>query len=324
MMKPPVHVAVTGGAGQIAYSLIFRIASGEMLGFDQPVILHLLEIPAALNSLKGIVMELEDCDYPLLQDVVITDDANVAFTDVKYVLLVGSRPRGPGMERSDLLKINGEIFTVQGKALNEKADKDVKVLIVGNPANTNAYIAMKSAPDLNPKQFSSMTRLDEHRAISQLAIKTGVNIQAIKNIIVWGNHSSTQYPDISHATINGQAAKSLVDQNWVVNDFIPTVQERGASIIKARGKSSAASAAFAALSHMRDWVNGTENWVSMGVCSDGSYGIKEGLIYSFPVTIKNGEYEIVQGLDIDDFSRERILASEKELEEEREAVAKLI
>jgi malate dehydrogenase len=323
-MKPPVHVAVTGGAGQIAYSLIFRIASGEMLGSDQPIILHLLEIPAALNALKGVVMELQDCAYPLLQDIVITDDANVAFADVNYALLVGSRPRGPGMERSDLLKVNGEIFTVQGKALNDKANKNVKVLIVGNPANTNAYIAMNSAPDLNPKQFSSMTRLDFHRARSQLAIKTGVNIEAVKNIIIWGNHSSTQYPDISHATVNGKAAKSLVNQEWVVNDFIPTVQQRGASIIKARGKSSAASAAFAVLSHMRDWANGTDEWVSMGVCSDGSYGIKSGLMYSFPVTIKNGEYQIVQGLDIDDFSRSRMLASQEELEQERDAVANLL
>lgn len=324
MMKPPVHIAVTGAAGQIAYSLIFRIASGEMLGSDQPVILHLLEIPAALDALKGVVMELQDCAYPLLQDVVITDDANVAFTDINYALLVGSRPRGPGMERSDLLKVNGNIFTVQGKALNDKANRDVKVLIVGNPANTNAYIAMNSAPDLNPKQFSSMTRLDFHRAKSQLAIKTGVNIEAVKNIIIWGNHSSTQYPDISHATVNGKPAKSLVDQEWIVNEFIPTVQQRGAAIIKARGKSSAASAAFAVLSHMRDWANGTDEWVSMSVCSDGSYGIKEGLMYSFPVTIKNGEYQIVQGLDIDDFSRARMLASQEELEQEREAVANLI
>ncbi len=324
MMKPPVHVAVTGGAGQIAYSLIFRIASGEMLGSDQPVILHLLEIPAALDALKGVVMELQDCAYPLLQDVVITDDANIAFTDVNYALLVGSRPRGPGMERSDLLKVNGEIFTVQGKALNEKANRDVKVLIVGNPANTNAYIAMNSAPDLNPKQFSSMTRLDFHRAKSQLARKTGANIEAVKNIIIWGNHSSSQYPDISHATVNGKPAKSLVDEEWIVNEFIPTVQQRGAAIIKARGKSSAASAAFAVLSHMRDWANGTEEWVSMSVCSDGSYGIKEGLMYSFPVTIKNGEYEIVQGLEIDDFSRARMLANQEELEKERQAVADLL
>lgn len=323
-MKPPVHVAVTGGAGQIAYSLIFRIASGEMLGSDQPVILHLLEIPAALDALKGVVMELQDCAYPLLQDVVITDDANIAFTDVNYALLVGSRPRGPGMERSDLLKVNGEIFTVQGKALNEKANRDVKVLIVGNPANTNAYIAMNSAPDLNPKQFSSMTRLDFHRAKSQLARKTGANIEAVKNIIIWGNHSSSQYPDISHATVNGKPAKSLVDEEWIVNEFIPTVQQRGAAIIKARGKSSAASAAFAVLSHMRDWANGTEEWVSMSVCSDGSYGIKEGLMYSFPVTIKNGEYEIVQGLEIDDFSRARMLANQEELEKERQAVADLL
>jgi malate dehydrogenase len=324
-MKPPVRVAVTGGAGQIAYSLVFRIASGEMLGPDQPVILHLSDISAALGALNGVVMELQDCAYPLLQDVIMTDDVNLAFTDVDYALLVGATPRGPGMERSDLLKLNGEIFKVQGQALNEYASRDVKVLIVGNPANTNAYIAKHFAPDLAPQQFTAMTRLDHQRALAQLAAKTGVEVTAIKNVIIWGNHSATQYPDISHATINGQPAKSLVDQDWIVNEFIPTIQQRGAAIIKARaGKSSAASAGFSALSHVRDWAMGTDEWVSMGVYSDGSYGITEGLIYSFPVTIKNGEFSIVQGLEIDEFSRSRMLANQRELEQERDAIADLL
>ncbi|OQY56942.1 MAG: malate dehydrogenase [Candidatus Parabeggiatoa sp. nov. 2] len=323
-MKPPVRVAITGSAGQIAYSFIFRLASGEMLGPDQPVILHLLELPVALPALKGVMMELDDCAYPLLQDVVMTDDANIAFGDVDYALLVGAAPRGPGMERSDLLKINGEIFKVQGKALNEFASRDVKVLVVGNPANTNAHIAMHCAPDLEPKQFTAMTRLDHHRALAQLAAKTGVEVTAIKKLAVWGNHSTTQYPDISHATVNGQPAKSLVDQDWIVNKFIPTVQQRGAAVIKARSKSSAASAAFAVLSHIRDWVMGTDEWVSVAIPSDGSYGITEGLIYSFPVTIKNGEISIVQGLEIDDFSRTRLQASQRELEQERDAIAELL
>jgi len=323
-MKPPVRVANTGSAGQIAYSFIFRLASGEMLGPDQPVILHLLELPVALPALKGVMMELDDCAYPLLQDVVMTDDANIAFGDVDYALLVGAAPRGPGMERSDLLKINGEIFKVQGKALNEFASRDVKVLVVGNPANTNAHIAMHCAPDLEAKQFTAMTRLDHHRALAQLAAKTGVEVTAIKKLAVWGNHSTTQYPDISHATVNGQPAKSLVDQDWIVNKFIPTVQQRGAAVIKARSKSSAASAAFAVLSHIRDWVMGTDEWVSVAIPSDGSYGITEGLIYSFPVTIKNGEISIVQGLEIDDFSRTRLQASQRELEQERDAIAELL
>ena len=323
-MKPPVRVAITGSAGQIAYSFIFRLASGEMLGPDQPVILHLLELPVALPALKGVIMELDDCAYPLLQDVVMTDDANIAFGDVDYALLVGAAPRGPGMERSDLLKINGEIFKVQGKALNEFASRDVKVLVVGNPANTNAHIAMHCAPDLEAKQFTAMTRLDHHRALAQLAAKTGVEVTAIKKLAVWGNHSTTQYPDISHATVNGQPAKSLVDQDWIVNKFIPTVQQRGAAVIKARSKSSAASAAFAVLSHIRDWVMGTDEWVSVAIPSDGSYGITEGLIYSFPVTIKNGEISIVQGLEIDDFSRTRLQASQRELEQERDAIAELL
>jgi len=324
MMKQPVRVAVTGGAGQIAYSLVFRIASGEMLGTDQPVILHLLEVPAALDALKGVAMELDDCAYPLLQDIVVSDDVKVGFKDINYALLVGATPRGPGMERGDLLKTNAQIFITQGKALNEYANRDVKVLVVGNPANTNAYIAKQSAPDLKPQQFTAMMRLDHNRALSQLAAKTASKVTDIKNMVVWGNHSATQYPDISYATVNGQAAKSLVEQDWIVNDFIPTVQQRGAAIIKARGKSSAASAAFAALSHVRDWVMGTQDWVSMGIPSDGSYGIPEGLMYSFPVTIKDGEYQIVQGLEVDEFSRTRMEATQRELEQERDAVAELL
>jgi malate dehydrogenase len=323
-MKKPVRVAISGGAGQIAYSLIFRVASGEMLGPDQPIILQMLEVPAALEALKGVVMEVDDCAYPLLQDITMTDDPNVAFSEVDYALLIGAAPRGPGMERSDLLKSNGEIFKVQGKALNDHASRDVKVLVVGNPANTNAYITMQSAPDLKPKQFTSMTRLDHNRAISQLAIKTGSNVTDIKKMVVWGNHSATQYPDLSHATVNGQPAKSLVDQDWIINDFIPSVQQRGSAIIKARGKSSAASAAFAILSHVRDWVMGTDEWVSVVVPSDGSYDIPEGLMYSFPVTIKNGDISIVQGLEIDDFNRTHMLETQRELEQERDAIAGLL
>jgi malate dehydrogenase len=323
-MKKPVRVAITGGAGQIAYSLIFRIASGEMLGPDQPVILHLLEVTPALEWLKGVAMEVDDCAYPLLQDIVVTDDANVGFDGVEYALLVGATPRGPGMERNDLLKINAQIFTEQGRALNEKAHRDVKVLVVGNPANTNAYIAMRSAPDLNPKNFTAMTRLDHNRALSQLAAKTGSKVSDIKNMVVWGNHSATQYPDITNTTVNGTAATSLVDQDWIVKDFIPTVQQRGAAIIKARGKSSAASAAYAALAHIRDWVAGSDEWLSMAIPSDGSYGIPEQLMFSFPVTIKNGEYSIVQGLEIDAFSRERLNATQLELEQERDAIASLL
>ncbi len=323
-MKKPVRVAITGGAGQIAYSLIFRIASGEMLGPDQPVILHLLEITPALESLKGVAMEVDDCAYPLLQDIVVTDNATVGFDGIEYALLVGATPRGPGMERNDLLKINAHIFTEQGRALNEKAHRDVKVLVVGNPANTNAYIAMRSAPDLNPKNFTAMTRLDHNRALSQLAAKTGSKVSDIKNMVVWGNHSSTQYPDITHTTVNGTSATSLVDQDWIVKDFIPTVQQRGAAIIKARGKSSAASAAYAALAHIRDWVGGSSEWLSMAVPSDGSYGIPEQLMFSFPVVTKNGEYNIVQGLEIDAFSRERLNATQLELEQERDAIASLL
>jgi malate dehydrogenase len=323
-MKQPVRIVITGGAGQIAYALAFRIAAGEMLGTEQPIILHLLEIPNALDALKGVVMELEDCAYPLLQDIVMTADVKVAFTDVDYALLVGARPRGPGMERKDLLRVNGNIFTVQGKALNEYANPQVKVLVVGNPANTNAYIAMRSAPNLAQKQFSAMTRLDHHRAVTQLAIKVGAPVTAINQVIIWGNHSATQYPDINHALVYNQSALALVDPDWVKNDFITSIQQRGAAIINARGKSSAASAAYAAIAHMRDWITGTDNWVSMAVPSDGSYGIAEELIYSFPVTINNGEYHIVAGLEIDEFSHTKMQASQRELEQERDAIIDLL
>jgi len=324
-MKQPVRVAITGAAGQIAYSLVFRVASGEMLGPDQPVILHLLEIPAALGALNGVAMEIEDCAYPLLQDIVLTDDPNVAFKDADYALLVGAKPRGPGMERGDLLKENAGIFTVQGRALNEHASRDVRVLVVGNPANTNALIAMRSAPNLPAKNFTAMMRLDHNRSLSQIASKVSCRVTDIENMVVWGNHSATQYPDISFAKVGGEALKDKVDQAWVTDEFIPTVQQRGAAIIKARGASSAASAGYAALEHMRDWMMGTNGgWVSMGIPSDGSYGIPEGLVYSFPVTIENGEYSIVQGLEISDFSRERMLKTQQELEGERDAVADML
>ena len=325
-MKAPVRVAVTGAAGQIAYSLLFRIASGEMLGQDQPVILNLLEITPALKALEGVVMEIKDCAYPLLQGVEITDDANVAFGDVSYAMLVGAKPRGKGMERGDLLAENGKIFGPQGKAINDNARKDVRVLVIGNPANTNALIAMHAAPDLDPRQFTAMTRLDHNRAISQLADKTSATVPEIKRMTIWGNHSATQYPDISHCTVRGEAASSLVEQSWVRDEFIPRVQKRGAEVIEARGLSSAASAGFAGLDHMRSWVTGTEegDWVSMGIPSDGSYGIPEGLMYSYPVTIKDGEYSIVEGLRVDDFSREKMDATAQELSEERDAVKHLL
>lgn len=325
-MKKPVRVAVTGAAGQIGYSLLFRIATGEMLGNDQPVILQLLEVTPAMKALEGVAMELDDCAYPLLAGCELTDDANKAFRDVNYALLVGAKPRGPGMERSDLLEANGGIFKVQGKALNDNADRNVKVIVVGNPANTNAHTAMVSAPDLNPRNFSAMTRLDHNRALAQLAAKTGVKVSDIKKMTIWGNHSTTQYPDISNTTVAGKAASDLVDRGWYENDFIPRVAKRGAEIIAARGASSAASAANGAINHMHDWVLGTpaDDWVSMAVASDGSYGIPEGLVYSFPVTCKNGEYSIVQDLEINDFSRERMDATRKELEEEKEAVAKIL
>ncbi len=325
-MKSPVRVAVTGAAGQISYSLLFRIASGSMLGPDQPVILQLLEITPALEALKGVVMELDDCAFPTLAGVVMTDDPMVAFKDADFALLVGARPRGPGMERKDLLEANAAIFSVQGKALNAVANRNVKILVVGNPANTNSLIAQRNAPDLNPRQFTAMTRLDHNRAMAQLAGKTGTSINEIRKIIVWGNHSSTQYPDISKALVAGKAATSLVDHDWYEKEYIPCVQQRGAAIIKARGASSAASAASAAVDHMRTWALGTAegDWVSMSVYSDGSYGIEKGLIYSFPCTCSNGDWSIVQGLEISEFSRARMQATEKELREERDAVRELL
>ena len=325
-MKEPVRVAVTGAAGQIAYSLLFRIASGEMLGADQPVVLQLLEITPALKALEGVVMEVNDCAYPLVKNIVVTDDASEAFDGVAYALLVGSKPRGKGMERGDLLKENGKIFKPQGQALSESARRDVKVLVIGNPANTNALIAMRNAPNLDATQFTAMTRLDHNRAIGQLAEKTGAVVADIKRMTIWGNHSATQYPDINHATVAGKSATELVDQAWIADQFIPRVQKRGAEVIEARGHSSAASAAFAGLSHMRDWVGGTPegDWLSMVVPSDGSYGIPEGLMYSFPVTIRDGQYAIVQDLAIDAFSRGKMDATRAELEGEREAVEDLI
>ncbi|MGQ9425313.1 malate dehydrogenase [Gilvimarinus sp. F26214L] len=325
-MKAPVRVAVTGAAGQISYSLLFRIAAGEMLGKDQPVILQMLEITPALGALNGVAMELDDCAFPLLAGMVCTDDPNVAFKDADYALLVGARPRGPGMERKDLLEANAAIFSVQGKAINDNASRDIRVLVVGNPANTNSLIAQRNAPDINPRQFTAMTRLDHNRAQTQLAQKTGKTINDITQLTIWGNHSSTQYPDIHHAQVAGSSAMGLVDQQWYENDFIPTVQQRGAAIIDARGASSAASAANAAIFHMRDWALGSpeNDWVSMGVYSDGSYGITEGLIYSFPCRCKNGDWEIVQGLDINEFSRKKMEATETELKEERDAVSHLL
>ena len=319
----PVRVAVTGAAGQIGYSLLFRIASGSMLGPDQPIILHMLEITPAMGALNGVAMELDDCAFPLLHDMVLTDDANAAFDGISYALLVGSRPRTKGMERADLLEANGAIFTVQGKALSENAAEDVRILVVGNPANTNALIAMNSSPDIPNQRFTAMTRLDHNRAVAQLAKKAGVQTTSITNMTIWGNHSATQYPDIFHAKIDGKPATDVVnDQAWLESDFIPTVQQRGAAIIEARGASSAASAANAAVDHVRDWALGTsgDDWVSMAVPSDGSYGVPEGLMSSFPCTTKNGEWSIVQGLELDDFSRGRIDASVNELAEERDAV----
>ncbi|MEM7365833.1 MAG: malate dehydrogenase, partial [Pseudomonadota bacterium] len=320
-MKEPVRVAVTGAAGQISYSLLFRIASGQMLGDDQPVILQLLEIPPAMEAVRGVVMELDDCAFPLVADIIATDDPDVAFKDASYALLVGSRPRGPGMERKDLLEANGAIFSVQGKSLNDHAAKDVKVLVVGNPANTNCLIAQRNAPDLDASQFTAMTRLDHNRALTQLAQKTGKHVTEVSGMTIWGNHSATQYPDIFHADVAGTAASDLVDQDWVDSDFIPTVQQRGAAIIDARGLSSAASAANAAIEHMRDWVGGTgDAWVSMAVYSDGSYGVEEGLIYSFPCRCAGGEWSIVTGLEISEYSQSKMSASEAELAEERDAV----
>jgi malate dehydrogenase len=326
MPKSPVRVAVTGAAGQIGYSLLFRIASGEMLGPDQPVILQLLEITPALDALKGVVMELDDCAFPLLAGVVQTDDANVAFGDANYALLVGSRPRSKGMERKDLLEANGAIFTVQGKALSDSAAADIRILVVGNPANTNCLIAMNNAPRIDPERFSAMTRLDHNRALAQLSAKVGHPVTDITRMTIWGNHSATQYPDIFHADVAGKPAAEVVgDQTWVEQDFIPTVQQRGAAIIEARGASSAASAANAAIDHVRDWVAGTPDgdWVSMAIPSNGAYGVPEGLISSFPVTTSAASASVVTGLEIDDFSRARIDASVAELAEERETVQSL-
>lgn len=325
-MKAPVRVAVTGAAGQIGYSLLFRIASGDMLGPDQPVILQLLEVPPAMDAVQGVMMELDDCAFPLVAGMQATDQAEEAFKDADYILLVGAKPRGPGMERKDLLEANAAIFSAQGKAMNAAASRHVRVLAVGNPANTNALIAQRNAPDLDPRCFTAMTRLDHNRALAQLANRTGSHVTDIQQLSVWGNHSATQYPDISHATVNGKSASELVDTAWLEESFIPTVQQRGAAIIKARGQSSAASAASAAIDHMRDWTLGTpaDDWVSMAIPSDGSYGISEGIIYSFPVRCQDGRYQIVQGLSVDDFSRERMQATEQELVEERDAVEHLL
>ena len=325
-MKQPVRVTVTGAAGQIGYALLFRIASGAMLGDDQPVILQLLDITPALDALEGVKMELDDCAFPLLAGVVCTDDPDTGFKDSDYALLVGARPRGPGMERKDLLEANAAIFSVQGKAIDKTASKDIKVLVVGNPANTNALITQRNAPSINPRNFTAMMRLDHNRAKSQLAEKTGNAVTDVTNMVVWGNHSATQYPDLSSCKVAGKPALDLVEQSWYENDYIPTVAQRGAAIIKARGASSAASAANAAIDHVRNWALGTEgdDWVSMGIYSDGSYGIQEGLIYSFPCRCKDGEWEIVQGLEVGDFSTERMKATETELAEERDAVQHLL
>lgn len=324
--KPPVRIAITGAAGNIGYAAAFRIAAGNMLGADQPVILHLLEIEPALKALHGVEMELLDCAFPLLQEIVTTADINVGFKDVDYALLIGSMPRTKGMERSDLLSANGKIFAPQGRAINDHASRDVKVLIVGNPANTNALIAVSNAPDLPATQFSSMMRLDHNRAVSQLSTKTATPVTKIHHLAVWGNHSLTQYPDISHCTIDGKSATSLIEETWYRDEFIPKVQKRGAEIINARGASSAASAASAIIDHMRDWVLGTpaDEWVSMGILSTGDYGIREGLIYSFPVQCRNGGYEVVRGLDIGDFGTKMLHATEKELLEERDLIRDLI
>ncbi|MEL7296018.1 MAG: malate dehydrogenase [Pseudomonadota bacterium] len=325
-MKAPVRVAITGAAGQIGYQLAFRIASGQMLGADQPVILQLLEITPALDALKGVVMELDDCAFSTLAGVVATDDAEVAFKDAEFALLVGARPRGPGMERKDLLEANAKIFSAQGQAMNKVADRNIKVLVVGNPANTNALIAQSNAPDLNAANFTAMTRLDHNRAIAQLAEKTGKHVSDVRNMTIWGNHSATQYPDITHTTVAGSSAPDLVDADWVNDDFIPTVQQRGAAIIKARGASSAASAASAAIDHMHDWALGSasDSWISMAVPADGSYGIEPGIIYSFPVKCANGEYEIIRELEVTEASRKLMDATEAELREERAAIESLL
>lgn len=325
-MQTPVRVAVTGAAGQIGYSLIFRIAAGEMLGPNQPVSLQLLEIPPAMDALAGVVMELRDSAYPLLHDIVTSSDADEAFDGADIAMLVGARPRGPGMERKDLLQANAAIFSVQGKALDAHASRDVRVVVVGNPANTNALIAASNAPSLDRRQFTAMTRLDHNRAISQLAEKTGAHTTRVRRMTIWGNHSATQYPDLNHALVDGRPAPELVDEAWTREDFIPTVQQRGAAIIKARGASSAASAAAAAIDHIRTWVQGTADgdWVSMAIPADGSYGAREGVVYSFPVTTSDGDYEIVHGLDVDEFSEGRMQATLDELFEERAGVEELL
>jgi malate dehydrogenase len=328
-MKRPLRVAVTGAAGQIGYSLLFRIASGEMLGKDQPVILQLLEIPdeKAQKALKGVIMELDDCAFPLLQSVVPTADAKVAFKDVDVALLVGARPRGPGMERKDLLEANGKIFGPQGQALSEVASRDVKVLVVGNPANTNCLIAMKNARELKPSNFSAMMRLDHNRSLSQIAQKVNKPVASVHKMTVWGNHSATQYPDLFNAEVDGQKVWPMInDQNWLEKEFIPVIQQRGAAIIQARGLSSAASAASAAMDHVRNWISGTPDgdWVSMGIPADGSYGVPEGVIYGYPVTCRDGRYSIVQGLQLSDFSKARMQTSLKELQEERDAIKQLL
>jgi malate dehydrogenase len=325
-MKSPVRVTITGAAGQIGYQLAFRIASGQMLGADQPVVLQLLEIPPALTALNGVVMELRDCAFDTLAGIVATDDPDAAFKDCDYALLVGARPRGPGMERKDLLQANAAIFSVQGKAINDHASRDIRVLVVGNPANTNALIASSNAPDIDAGNFTAMMRLDHNRAMAQLAAKTDCHVSDIRCMTIWGNHSATQYPDINHATVKGKSAASMVDQSWLAEEFIPVVQQRGAAIIEARGASSAASAASAAIDHMHDWALGTpdDDWVSMAIPADGSYGVEPGIVYSYPVRCSGGAYEIVRGLEIDDFSRERMDATETELREERAAIEELL
>lgn len=325
-MKTPVHIAVTGAAGQISYVLLSRLIVGELLGDDQPIALRLLEVPEAVGAVEGVTMELIDCASPLLQDVVISSDPEAAFKDVDLAFLIGAQPRGPGMERQDLLRVNADIFSVQGKALNAVAKRTAKVLVVGNPANTNALIALSNAPDLPPRNFSAMTRLDHNRAVSQLALKCGCSVSDIRKVIIWGNHSTTQHPDLRHALVRGRPALDLVEREWYEREFIPTVQKRGAEVIQVRGKSSAASAANAALDHMRSWVHGTppDDWTSMAVPSDGSYGIEPGLMCSYPVEIRDGTYRIVQGLDIDEFTRERIKSTEAELIAERDMVRHLL
>ncbi len=324
-MKPPVRVAITGAAGQIGYALLFRIAAGEFLGKAQPVILQLLEVTPALSALEGVVMELNDCAFPTLAGILTSDDPNVAFKDADYVFLIGARPRGPGMERADLLLANANIFNVQGKALNDQASRDVRCIVIGNPANTNALITMKNAPDLNANQITAMTRLDHNRALAKLAEKTGTSINDIQKMIIWGNHSTTQYPDLHHALINGSSAIAMIEQGWYEHEYIPGVAKRGADVIQARGASSAASAASAAMDHMRDWALGTADgdWTSMAILSDGAYGVAEGIVYSFPVTCDQGEYEVVGGLDINPFSRTKMMATQKELEAERDAIKHL-